>query len=669
MTSTSAEEDMESNMQENSCDHRDTDFSNENAAEKFNLHKKVFVGNLGYRIQRKELASFFSKFGNVYKTHIVMDHIKHHSRGIAFVYFKRTEDADRALQATDDELVLDGRVLRVHPAEESKRTSFKRYQSLPNFDKNASDGESQAVREVENGNSKQTDVTVDSSTSPDHALMSSERVSMTLNDLCDELLVEIFSYLPIRDKAKIERVCHRWRNLALQTWATVKTLHFVNMFRHFGGLVDKMLNSILQRCGSSLRSLDLSASPRLLTDYAMDIIARYCPDLIKLDISGVAATNKSIQSLSTKCTKLKWVRLQRCFNVGEKGLWWLLHNCQNLEYLDINGNSRITGKCFHMLGQTLKTAVLSNCCSLTDVAITKLGEKCPDLNTLYIDSCVALTDVGIKTVCQKLSHLEFLAVGGSFPSVVNTESWLEMQHLTKLTYLSVSSNLDITDQVLTAVSNSCLSLRHVDISSCYRNVTDVGVQALSHLEHLEVLNISYLHLVTDESLYLVSLNGRLQKLTARACSKITDKGVESLAERCENLTHLDLSGCLYISNMALKAFIHSHQNQQLDLVLGGTSVVLQEVTVPAHIIISLHDRSVYHLRPDRELLLPEHNSDEDAEENDYEDRPLQNRAYMPAGIEEIEDPWLEEETGLFSDLRDDYLLGDDPLAEEAWDLT
>ena len=37
--------------------------------------------------------------------------------------------------------------------------------------------------------------------------------------------------------------------------------------------------------------------------------------------------------------------------------------------------------------------------------------------------------------------------------------------------------------------------------------------------------------------------------------------------------------------------------------IAGTSVVTTEVELPPHIVVSLHDLSVYHMRPDRELLL------------------------------------------------------------------
>ena len=59
--------------------------------------------------------------------------------------------------------------------------------------------------QIDGSNYRATAASDDSITSGHDSSMSSERVSMTLNDLCDELLVQIFSYLPIKEKAKIER--------------------------------------------------------------------------------------------------------------------------------------------------------------------------------------------------------------------------------------------------------------------------------------------------------------------------------------------------------------------------------------------------------------------------------------------------------------------------------
>uniref|UniRef100_A0A452RWL7 F-box domain-containing protein n=1 Tax=Ursus americanus TaxID=9643 RepID=A0A452RWL7_URSAM len=40
----------------------------------------------------------------------------------------------------------------------------------------------------------------------------------TLADLPDSVLLEIFSYLPVRDRIRISRVCHRWKRLVDDRW-------------------------------------------------------------------------------------------------------------------------------------------------------------------------------------------------------------------------------------------------------------------------------------------------------------------------------------------------------------------------------------------------------------------------------------------------------------------
>lgn len=40
----------------------------------------------------------------------------------------------------------------------------------------------------------------------------------TFADLPDSVLLEIFSYLPVRDRIRISRVCHRWKRLVDDRW-------------------------------------------------------------------------------------------------------------------------------------------------------------------------------------------------------------------------------------------------------------------------------------------------------------------------------------------------------------------------------------------------------------------------------------------------------------------
>uniref|UniRef100_A0A9L0SBP4 F-box and leucine rich repeat protein 12 n=1 Tax=Equus caballus TaxID=9796 RepID=A0A9L0SBP4_HORSE len=43
-------------------------------------------------------------------------------------------------------------------------------------------------------------------------------IMATFADLPDSVLLEIFSYLPVRDRIRVSRVCHRWKRLVDDRW-------------------------------------------------------------------------------------------------------------------------------------------------------------------------------------------------------------------------------------------------------------------------------------------------------------------------------------------------------------------------------------------------------------------------------------------------------------------
>lgn len=94
-------------------------------------------------------------------------------------------------------------------------------------------------------------------------------------------------------------------------------------------LSDDILHSVLKRNGKNLLSLDLSSTPKFLTEFGLEIIGllntisliqqsvvcvcvyvhmcvgMYCSCLERLDLSGVSVTQNAFRKLSLKCTNLK----------------------------------------------------------------------------------------------------------------------------------------------------------------------------------------------------------------------------------------------------------------------------------------------------------------------------------------------------------------------------
>ena len=106
-----------------------------------------------------------------------------------------------------------------------------------------------------------------------------------------------------------------------------------------------------------------------------------------------------ISSLGEKCRNLKVffnkkvfylyiylfkiVNLDSCYGFGEKGLWYLIKDCQKLEELNIKGNIRVNGNCFRLLSKSIKNLDLRECKSVNIICYLII---CLIIKTLFLDS-------------------------------------------------------------------------------------------------------------------------------------------------------------------------------------------------------------------------------------------------------------------------------------------
>ncbi|XP_070572770.1 putative RNA-binding protein EEED8.10 [Ptychodera flava] len=324
-----------------------------------NLHRgKVFVGNISFRVRRHRLWGFFEKFGKVDSMYLARDNARKGGahKGYGFVTFKREQDATKVLNAADEELVLDNRQLRVAPVERKQLPKV----SLPMRLVTASVSEaekSELSTAADKSDDKlarhklQHDVDVGKAgamsrdNTPEVVTSAAALENLNLEEesapgnglimiLNADILLNIFSYLSIKDRIIIERVCKRWRLVVLRSWQSLESLSFENLFggfTHLGALTDYIFSSVLKRGCQELRSLDLSASPHFLTDWSINKIGKRCRNLLQLNLSGVKINNFDLRTLASQCTKLQVVKLSRCFDVGEKGVWWLFKHCTCLK--------------------------------------------------------------------------------------------------------------------------------------------------------------------------------------------------------------------------------------------------------------------------------------------------------------------------------------------------
>lgn len=74
---------------------------------------KLYVGNLPWGVDSKELAGFFQGVGNVELVEVIYDRETQRSRGFAFVTMSTIEDAERAIEMLDGS-EMEGRPIKVN---------------------------------------------------------------------------------------------------------------------------------------------------------------------------------------------------------------------------------------------------------------------------------------------------------------------------------------------------------------------------------------------------------------------------------------------------------------------------------------------------------------------------------------------------------------------------
>ncbi|CAL7948207.1 unnamed protein product [Xylocopa violacea] len=516
--------------------------------------RKLFINNLAERTTYKDLIKLFSKYGNVESCFLRRNQGK---SNYAFVTFNSAEAAIRATY--EDRISLHNRNLRVMPADSWHQPDNINNQYYSTKDKSKFD--KKVYNEQCNQEYIENDIT--------------ENSIQILNDDC---LIHIFLQLPIVDRIRIERVCKRWRALSLESWCRVKKLDL--SFSMWGSLPESSkqkeintgtLRKVLLRCGSYLNEINLSQRPCPLSPTSgIHSLADNCHDITKFSLGHTAYA----------CD----IDLQKLFKANPK-----------LRYFKV-AFGKICGRClFHLPLETMEEIVLEFCDSLQEQFLPQAIAKLKNLKTLIIHGCNILSGnvvSSIGTYCTNLKILELSCI--SFWTHPNDLQ--QIGQLSNLELLKISTNLVVTDELLSNLASKCLQLKYIDISESLF-VTNVGVAAIATLPKLETLIINNLPLETDMNLRDMC---NLKTLECSNC-KFTDKTMIGLIESAPQLELLDLSGCRGVTNETLKKAaaitVNRTNNTILKIFVGGTAVdvgTFDMVSPFLHIVnVDLSDRDMF----------------------------------------------------------------------------
>ena len=79
------------------------------------MSKKVYVGNLPFKVSNDKLKEMFSQYGEVAEAVVISDKYSGRSKGFGFVTFENDADAEKAVSEMDGK-EIEGRALKVNEA-------------------------------------------------------------------------------------------------------------------------------------------------------------------------------------------------------------------------------------------------------------------------------------------------------------------------------------------------------------------------------------------------------------------------------------------------------------------------------------------------------------------------------------------------------------------------
>lgn len=288
-------------------------------------------------------------------------------------------------------------------------------------------------------------------------------VTPTLSWLPDSVLLEVLSFLPVRDLIRSCRVCKRWKSLVQDKslWRCVDLTPYKLNSKILWHLVRHWLGPSLQTL--KIKGLLLSAKKQeFLTPAILQVLEKRFPNLESLHLEET-----SLRSLSYDClpSTLKTLELTQCLIP--------------MTWFESSPNK---GKTL----PKLETLILNNVSSLFNHHLEAICSHSA-LKTLYLGGTFRITDIGIQKAVPYLKGLEHFKLNGC--NVTDITLHLIGCHLKHLRTLALTNFCSLTDAGLACLSG-IKTLEKLWLEYCFRLSSNCIIAVCVNMAALNYLNLN-----------------------------------------------------------------------------------------------------------------------------------------------------------------------------------
>ncbi|PSN39331.1 hypothetical protein C0J52_13307 [Blattella germanica] len=378
------------------------------------------------------------------------------------------------------------------------------------------------------------------------------------DDLPNEILLEVFSYLSLEDLAfSAQDVCVRWRDVCQD--------HKLWKNKDFCPSLQLNENEIIDHF-QKMPALRSYRASNVIPNRVIKSLCRYCKNIQKIDFHPAQVIKASILGEIVRTyPNIKSLALSLPFEnrMEQLEIMKIIGNCRELTSLTLKGRVGETFKLilfpivigcpklqhFHLLYDN----------NIDDANILPLLEGKKHHLLSFSQRLYISREVSEKlSECTKLQYLDIVN------DVSEDVSHLAIEPLMKLRTLKHFGLRNSSEKLVDFLPNFFLSgsfsqLVNLDLSDTYF-MNDTLVNAVcKNCPHLKRLLLSGSQILQNEGLKFIGCCKQLEYLDVSMSMDLTDGGMEYVGAGCNNLQCLDISGCYKMTDRVIEHIVKCKQ--------------------------------------------------------------------------------------------------------------
>ncbi|XP_075245436.1 F-box and leucine-rich repeat protein 13-like [Convolutriloba macropyga] len=227
-------------------------------------------------------------------------------------------------------------------------------------------------------------------------------------------------------------------------------------------------------------------------------------------------------------------------------------------HLNLQGCSSLTSNGFGFIAQcrNLQDVNFSHT-NINDEVIEDIGFSSGS-QMLYLNIAnTKISDKALRTICSYMPHLQYLNIG--YCQLVTDKGlyYLSKGRLApQFRHIDVSGCLNISSSGFKYIGNAYPNLRSFYCNN-NKNIDNDALQlVLKGCRKLRSVSVKMCPYLSDESLIQLSTLTFLTWLRIEASTRVSDKTISAIGDRCSSLRHFYISDCSRITEISMRSVAH-----------------------------------------------------------------------------------------------------------------